>query len=144
MKSGVIIFFLCYLIYACSGNKQASSVSQNEIPSTVSDTVRIANDELEYEIIIIEPGFNSWLASRAMPRNYYSQSYLEARNRVWVIEYNNRAMQPQRFNANLYEMQIDYRNGINYGYEVNYMLFNYLVYFQQTYKQQLGGFSARI
>lgn len=144
MKNGVFILFLCFLIYACSGNKKTSGVSQNEIASTASDTVRIANDELEYEIIIIEPGFNFWLASRAMPRNYYSQSYLEARNRVWVIEYNNRVMQPQRFSPNLYEMQIDYRNGIDYGYEVNYMLFNYLVYFQQTYKQQLGGFPARI
>ena len=99
---------------------------------------------MEYEIIIIEPGFNGWLQSRAMPRNYYSQSYLEARNRVWVIEYNLRSMQPQRFNPNLYQMQIDYQNGIDYGYEVNYMLFNYLVFFQQTYKQQLGGFSARL
>ncbi|UPQ78674.1 DUF6146 family protein [Flavobacterium azooxidireducens] len=144
MKNGVIIFFLCYLIYACSSGKQVSSTSQNEIASTTSDTVRIANDELEYEIIIIEPGFNSWLLSRAMPRNFHSQTYMESRNRIWVIEYNNRVMQPQRFNPNLYEMQIDYRNGIDYGYEVNYMLFNYLVYFQQTYKQQLGGFSARI
>lgn len=144
MKNIVFILFLCYLIYACSSGKQVSSASQNEIATTASDTVRIANDELEYEIIIIEPGFNSWLLSRAMPRNYYSQSFLESRNRVWVIEYNNRVMQPQRFNPNLYELQINYQSGIDYGYEVNYMLFNYLVYFQQTYKQQLGGFAARI
>lgn len=144
MKNIVFILFLCYLIYACSSGKQVSSASQNEIATTASDTVRIANDELEYEIIIIEPGFNSWLLSRAMPRNYYSLSFLESRNRVWVIEYNNRVMQPQRFNPNLYELQINYQSGIDYGYEVNYMLFNYLVYFQQTYKQQLGGFAARI
>jgi hypothetical protein len=144
MKNVVFVFFLCYLIYACSGSKSSAISTKNEIASTASDTVRIANDELEYEIIIIEPGFNFWLESRAMPRNFYSQSYLESRNRVWVIEFNNRVMQPQRFNPNLYEMQIDYRNGIDYGYEVNYMLFNYLVFFQQTYKQQLGGFAARI
>ena len=144
MKNGVIIFFLCSLIYACSGSKSTSIASQNEVATTASDTVRIANDELEYEIIIIEPGFNFWLASRAMPRNYYSQSYLEARNQFWVSEYNNRVLQPMRYDANLYQMQIDYRPGIDYGYEVNYMLFNYLVYFQQTYKQQLGGFTARI
>lgn len=144
MKNVVFVFFLCYLIYACSGSKSSAISTKNEIASTASDTVRIANDELEYEIIIIEPGFNFWLESRAMPRNFYSQSYLESRNRVWVIEFNNRVMQPQRFNPNLYEMQIDYRNGIDYGYEVNYMLFNYLVFFQQAYKQQLGGFAARI
>ncbi|WP_396149726.1 DUF6146 family protein [Flavobacterium sp.] len=144
MKNIVFLLFLCSLIYACSGNKSVAPVSQKEIASTVSDTVRIANEELEYEIIIIEPGFNFWLASRAMPRDYYSQSYLEARNQFWVTEFNNRVLQPIRFDPNLYQMQIDYQRGIDYGYEVNYMLFNYLVYFQQTYKQQLGGFAARI
>lgn len=144
MKNSVFIFFLCYLIYACSGNKQTAGISQNKVASTANDTVRIVNEELEYEIIIIEPGFNFWLNSRAMPRDYYSQSYFESRNIIWVTEYNNRVLQPMRYNPNLYQMQIDYRNGIDYGYEVNYMLFNYMVYFQQTYKQQLGGFSARI
>ncbi|MCB0444030.1 MAG: hypothetical protein KDC50_08275 [Flavobacterium sp.] len=144
MKNVVFVFLLCYLIYACSGNKSTAVSDKNEIASMASDTVRIANDELEYEIIIIEPGFNFWLASRAMPRNYYSQNYLETRNQFWVAEYNNRVLQPMRYNPNLYQMQIDYRRGIDYGYEVNYLLFNYLVYFQQTYKQQLGGFSARI
>jgi hypothetical protein len=144
MKNIVFLLFLCSLIYACSGNKSVAPVSQKEIASTVSDTVRIANEELEYEIIIIEPGFNFWLASRAMPRDYYSQSYLEARNQFWVTEFNNRVLQPIRFDPNLYQMQIDYQRGIDYGYEVNYMLFNYLVYFQQIYKQQLGGFAARI
>ena len=44
----------------------------------------------------------------------------------------------------LYEMQIDYQNNINYGYEVNYILYNYFVYFQQKYKQKLGGFEPRL
>ncbi len=143
MRNSVFIFFLCYLIYACSGNKTAIT-TEKAIAATASDTVRIANEELEYEIIIIEPGFNAWLAGRAMPRNHYSQNYLETRNQFWVTEYNIRAMQPMRYDPNLYPMQIDYRRGIDYGYEVNYMLYNYLVYFQLTYKQQLGGFPARI
>jgi predicted aspartyl protease len=33
--------------------------------ATKGDTVRIANDALEYEVIIIDAGFNSWLVSRA-------------------------------------------------------------------------------
>jgi hypothetical protein len=31
--------------------------------ATKGDTVRIANDALEYEVIIIDAGFNSWLVS---------------------------------------------------------------------------------
>ena len=103
-----------------------------------NDTIRIANDSLEYEVIIIENGFNTWLASRAKPRGYYGQSYLENKNRFWVAEWNNRAMNPTRF-GDLYQMQIDYQSRINYGYEVNYLLYNYLVFFQITYNQKLGG-----
>ena len=69
------------------------------------DTISIASEETEYEIIIIEPGFNYWLQSIARPEWYYSQSFLEARNQVWVISWNQRVMQPQRFNPQLYEMQ---------------------------------------
>jgi hypothetical protein len=84
------------------------------------------------------------MLTNARPRKFYSQEYLEARNSIWVNEWNNRAIQPSRFNGDLYQMQIDYRSDINYGYEVNYMLFNYFTYFQIVNRQRLGGFSARI
>jgi hypothetical protein len=135
----ILIFCTIVLIIACS--------KQNTLPSNKvadnsaiakNDTIRIANDSLEYEVIIIDIGFNTWLASRARPRGYYGQSYLENKNRFWVTEWNNRAMNPQRF-GELYQMQIDYQSQINYGYEVNYLLYNYLVFFQQTNNQKLGG-----
>ena len=34
-----------------------------------------------YEVIIIDGGFNSWLNSVAQPRGFYSESFLENRNR---------------------------------------------------------------
>jgi hypothetical protein len=86
--------------------------------------VRIANDSLEYEVIIIDNGFSSWLVSRAQPRNYHSLSYLETKNQFYVLEWNNRVMQPQRYSPNLYEMTIDYSPNIRYGYEVNYLIYN--------------------
>jgi hypothetical protein len=108
--------------------------------TTLNDTVRIANDSLEYEVIIIDPGFNSWLASRAFPRGYHSQSYMENKNQIYISEWNNRAMQPQRYSSNLYEMTINYDSFINYGYEVNYLIYNYMIYFQNTFKQSLYGY----
>jgi len=117
------------------GNANANQVA---IAGAGNDTVRIANDSLEYEVIIIDPGFNSWLVSRARPRGFYGQPYLENKNRFWVMEWNTRVINPQRY-GNLYQMRIDYEQGIDYGYEVNYLLFNYLVYFQITNNQKLGG-----
>jgi hypothetical protein len=140
MKKFIIIFLFTLFFISC-GTKSVI----NEKPKVdANDVVRIANDELEYEIIIFEPGFNAWLQSTARPRNYYEQTYLENRNRIWVVNYNQRVLDPRRYDPLLYEMQINYQSNIDYGYEVNYLLFNYFVYFQQKYKQRLGGFEPRI
>ena len=136
-----IIGLICGLLLSCNASQGNKTFSDTKNPN--NDTIRISNEELEYEIIIFDPGFNAWLRSNARPRGYYSQSYLEARNRVWVLEWNIRANLPLQ-NRNLYEMRIDYDSHTNYGYEVNYLLFNYLVYFQQKNNVNLGGFSPRI
>jgi len=138
----ILFTALCFglLLVSCSGNKKI--VSSDEITSEVtSDTLKIANEALEYEIIIIEPGFNQWLNTVARPEGFYSQSFMENRNRLYVIEWNSRVMQAQRFDSNLYEMQIDYRSTVDYGYDVNYKLYNYFLYFQDKYKQRLSNIS---
>lgn len=145
MKKTIYILLISVFIFNCNTSKTSVSKKDERLESLKqNDTVTIENDELEYEIIIIEPGFNFWLASRARPEGFYSQQYLENRNYQYVIEWNQRVNQPQRFDPNLYELQIDYRLGIDYGYEVNYKLYNYFIYFQLTYKQRLGSFVPRI
>lgn len=140
MKSSLyIIAILLFVILGCKTTK-STITSSDKVLTTQNDTIRIANEELEYEVIIIDPGFSTWLASRAYPRWYHSQSYLENKNQIYVSEWNRRVMQPQRYNANLYEMTIDYQPHIDYGYEVNYLIYNYMIYFQNTYKQKLNGY----
>lgn len=145
MKKIIYISLISIFLFNCNTSKKTVSNDDERLESLKkNDTVKIANDEIEYEIMIIEPGFNFWLASRAQPRGFHSQQFLENRNYLYVIEWNQRVMQPQRFDFNLYELQIDYRQGIDYGYEVNYMLYNYFIYFQLTYNQRLGPFVPRI
>lgn len=103
-----------------------------------NDTVRIANDSLEYEILIIDPGFSYFLYSKARPEGYYSQSYLENKNRFLVTDYNQRVLNPQRYDPGIYEMQINYDPKIDYGYDVNYKLYNYFVYLSRKYNQNFS------
>jgi hypothetical protein len=145
MKNYIYIFILLFTIIACSttskNNIATNTTNHGHTPKVaVNDTVRIANDSLEYEVIIIDNGFSTWLAATALPRNYYSLSYLENKNNLYVNEWNNRVLQPQRYSPNLYEMRIDYQPNIHYGYEVNYLIYNYMIYFQNTYKQKLSGY----
>lgn len=139
MKTLVAVIGLLLIIIGCNSTKTVADTPGNPL-AKVSDTVKIANDSLEYEVIIIDPGFSSWLAGRARPRGYYSESFLEIKNQMYVAEWNRRASQPLSYDANLYMMTIDYRPTIHYGYEVNYLIYNYFIYFQNRYNQRLGGF----
>lgn len=136
------LFTFIPILFACNVSQENKSFEDK--PKLESDTIKIVNKKIEYEVLIIDVGFSSWFNSFAKPRNYYSQSYLESRNRVWVLEWNRRAMLSSQYNPNLYEMTINYEQNIDYGYEVNYMIYNYLVYFQLTHNQRLGGFTPRI
>src|SRR5690554_5313343 len=74
MKTPFFLIALSLVILSCGSGKSPVKIESN------SDTVRIANDSLEYEIIIIEPGFNSWLVTQPK-ESFYSQEYLEIKNR---------------------------------------------------------------
>ncbi len=149
---GASLSLFSLILVGCNAPKQASTDTRNTstdteqvaFQQTEGDTIRIASDETEYEIIIIEPGFNYWLKSIARPEGYYSQSFLESRNEIYVLNWNQRVLQPRQYDPNLYELQINYDSFTDYGYEVNYKLYNYFLYFQRKYSQQLGPFVPRI
>ena len=145
--SFIIIFSFALVLISCGATKESLSISNDEkvaFEQVEGDTITISSDITEYEIIIIEPGFYTWLNSIAKPEGYYSQSFLENRNYLIVLEWNRRVLQPTQYSPNLYELQIDYAQNIDYGYEVNYQLYNYFIYFQRKYNQRLGPFIPRI
>lgn len=146
MKNLVLILLLIFALTACNSSYDSASKTENEKAVSIEDgdTVRIADEESEYEIIIIEPGFNNWLLGRARPPGYYSQQFLENRNMLYVNAWNNRVLEPQTFDPRLYFQQIDYNPNIDYGYEVNYKLYYYFIYFQLTYDQRLTNLVPRI
>jgi hypothetical protein len=135
MKNLIYIFLLGLFIYSCGSGRDMKSSSAS---ATANDTVRIANDSLQYEIIIIEPGFNLFINSLAKPKGYHSQSYLETKNQILVQEYNSRVRNPLNYNPNLYIQEINYDSFVNYGYDVNYMLYNYFVYLSHEYNQRFS------
>ena len=144
-NSSLVILIVSFTINFCSlvflvsceyAKNEKEKIAKNNINLFM---IKIANEELEYEVTIIDAGFAVWLASRAQPRNYYSEFFLENKNQFWVSEWNRRVLEPQRYDAMLYEMQINYDNNIHYGYEVNYLIYNYLVYFQNVNRQRLWG-----
>lgn len=134
MKKFVILLILTVFSFHAFAQKDKEKKANREVQKR--DTIRIANDSLEYEIIIIEVGFESWLVTQR-PKEFYSVSFLETRNLFYVQTYNQRVLQPQRYDPNLYFQQINYESNIHYGLEVNYLLYMYFEYFQKKYRQNL-------
>jgi len=56
MKNLFYTLLLAGIIIGCASTTKTQDITNSS--EAMSDTVRIANDSLEYEIIIIEPGFN--------------------------------------------------------------------------------------
>lgn len=115
------LFFL--FIFSMSGLSQKNR-SQVKVKS---DSVKV--DSVTYELIILDPGFDSWLATKP-PMSFYSKDYYETKNRLYVMEWNYRNQLPMRF-GDMYETRIDYYQNIDYGLELNYRLYYYFLFFEE-------------
>jgi len=131
------LFLICsFWMISCDSTKEGVAQKNNMDTAVSVDTIRIENKELEYEIIIIDIGFESWLATQR-PSNFYTQATLENKNLFNVMEWNRRVMMPFEYNSVMYTQQINYDPKVDYGMEVNYLLHMYFEFFQKKYKQKL-------
>ncbi|WP_372745498.1 DUF6146 family protein [Lutibacter sp.] len=133
MKNIFYCLALTLSIVSCGSNLKTVNTENNNLPE---GAVRIANDSLEYEIIIIDIGFETYLNTIAKPITYYSEEYYKLKNKFYVTEWNIRARNPLRYNSSIYENVINYDFNIDYGLEVNYKLYNYFKFVEHKYKQK--------
>jgi hypothetical protein len=123
MKKMFFSVMLIFLIIPFSLHAQ----NDKESLKVVKDTIAV--DSTEYELIVLDPGFETWLLSK--PMNMYSETYYKIKNRMYVSEWNNRYMNPVG-NQNIYESYIDYKPDVDYGLEFNYRLYFYFKYFEEV------------
>lgn len=136
MKNVFIILII--MIFAnCSAQEKVPKSRDIDPIETTYDTIRIVNEEIEYEILILEIGFDTWLVSQP-PMTYYANQTLATKNNMLVVEWNQRVMQPLRYDPMLYQQSIDYSPFIDYGIEVNYLLYMYFKFFEHKYGVRLG------
>lgn len=126
MKKIILLLCFCVGILSCASQVEKPK-NDKGISKIENGKITISNPELEYEVIIFDIGFESWLQTRGKQHSYYDLSYLENKNRIWVNTWNSRS----RVGNAGYDYTIDYHSNVNYGFEVNYMLFNYLLYWQE-------------
>ncbi len=129
VKNILIVAVLVFCVFSCKTTKETSvkKLCKEEI-------VVISNDSLEYDIIIMDSGFNSFLLSVAKPKWYYSEEYYKIKNSFYVTHWNIRVLDRTRYSSSIYEQRIDYDSNVDYGLEVNYKLYNYFKFVEYKYK----------
>lgn len=124
------LFFLLVAMGCSSG--------QNIGSKTTGDNILLEQqDENEYDIIIDDPQFSSWLASYGYPENWHDNSYYRQKNNILVSEWNSRFH--SRGGRFPYTFNINYDYNTDYGFDVNYQLFHYFRYMVARYRISLPG-----
>ena len=128
MKKFIYMATIFFLTFSMRGYSQRNL--RAERPNTISA------DSLQYELIIVDPEFDSWLATQP-PMNFYSNEYYRQKNIEFVSEWNQRYVSSKR--KDLYESYIDYNPNINYPLELNYRLYYYFRYFEEKNHVKLSN-----
>lgn len=107
---------------------------QTKLHASPPDTLRFETaekeTEQEYELLILDPGFDRWFARNSRPISFYEESYLENWNRQLAQQWNTKLGTSRRWDC-APQTYLDYDPGIDYGKELNYRLFFYFRYMQE-------------
>lgn len=132
----ILILILPLLILSCATQREINSNGSGRL--ILKDTSQV-KDSLEYELIVFDPGFDFWLSSNSFQKNQYSNAYLQSMNNLYVTEWNRR----YSLGSRLIESYIDYSPLNEYDFELNYKLFMYFKYFEESNRIKLLPYRSR-
>ena len=123
MKNLLISIFTILIFGACSSyssfNESTTAKNKN-----VVDKTSIAKDTCEYELVILDIGFETWFATHNMLAAAHSNQYYKNWNQRYVSEWNRLHLQGHPYFENL----IDFRPTEDYGFDINYKLYHYFLF----------------
>lgn len=123
MKVSFFISIMALTVWACSPVKEASRTS--------AALTRDSRDSTEYEVVIIDIGFDQWYLTNYSEAKDRSNEYYRYKNQVAIANWND-YYHLGRYDR-VIESYIDYRPNIDYGIEVNRKLFWYFKYVKSKY-----------
>lgn len=127
MKKVVLLAFVFIAFLACTSQKQIANSEET------GKTVVVENeDSTEYELIVFDPAYETFLQTQPYPKWYYSNDYYQYWNYQYVIEWNYRYTNPEVY-GDFYENMIDYDLNVDYGLDLNYRLYQYFQFIEKQY-----------
>jgi hypothetical protein len=122
MKKSWIVLSVFWLFWACSS-------VQPPIQITDENLIAPGEDETEYELEVLDPGFNTWYLTQWSPAEDRSYQYYDTWNDRYVQAWNFKATSPRY--GRFFTSTIDYDITEDYGMEVSRKLFYYFKYVEK-------------
>ncbi|RRQ47019.1 DUF6146 family protein [Chryseobacterium sp. SC28] len=133
MKNIIGLALLSIFIWSCSAGKKPPAEDQSPAVAVQKKT----DSADEWEITVFDAGYENFVATRALPRSMFTESYLKSRNTLLVSEWNSRFY--SGVNPSFYEVAIDYDPQENYGFEFEYRLYQFFAYCNWKYGVRFSG-----
>ena len=131
MNRFIYILFLSVFITSCNPQQQIQqSATENKLTFE-------PNEDGEYDIIVFDPQYETFLLSVARPKTFYSYDYLKNKNRFYVTTWNQRHQNPTFYNPDLYAVSIDLDPNIEYGLDFEFKLFQFFQFIEWKYGVRL-------
>jgi len=127
MKTLLLFLGVVSLFVGCNTSQKISSANAPKQELSVE-----ASDSTEYELLVFDPRFDTFLATQPYPKNFYSDTYYKNWNERYCIEWNIRHSNPLRF-GDFYETAIPYDGTVDYGIDFNFKLYQYFQFIEQEY-----------
>lgn len=129
----VVLFTIIAIGFTSCSPWQTANVRHLE-PSVEMEQI----GENEYELRIYDAGFSKWFAKHAFPVNVHAPEFYDEQNRQYAAIWNEKAANKQFSLINTpVRTPLDYDPTIDYGPEIDYLLFNYFQYVEFRYGRLL-------
>jgi hypothetical protein len=123
MKKIIYLLLILSIVYGCSTH----SAFKTPVPIQDEENEMLVTDSVEYELLILDIGFESWFATRNMIATAHSNNYYKNWNHIYVLEWNQQYM----LGNPCIDNYIDYDQFEEYGLEINYKLYNYFQFVEE-------------
>jgi len=134
MKTSGLFILVLFFAISLSAKNENSFVQFNAF----SDSVEIIkNDSTQYELIILDPAFENWFISNQRPKWYHENTYYRSKILFYATDWNNRVL--QNMHREPYDWEIPVDPKVDYGIEINWKLYWYFKYLEETLGIRLGS-----
>ncbi len=128
MKRTILSIFVVLVLYSCSPNLYLDRGSAGNI-------LPVAKEEEEYELVVLDPGFDTWYSTGWNQAKDHMISYYQYWNNQYVNDWNYRATHP-RYSSG-FESIIYYDPATDYGIELERKLYYYFQWVETVQKQPI-------